>query len=228
MSESILQIQDLRFSYSSQRGEILNIKSMVIQRGEKVFLFGPSGTGKTTLLEMIAGILKPQAGSLKILGQHLESMTQSQRDHFRAQHLGFIFQNFNLVPYLSVLENVMLGLSFSSHKQKKLGSTARTQAMKLLESLGLAHLAEENVSELSVGQGQRVAVARALLGEPEMILADEPTSALDKDHRDQFLKLLFELCAQHKITLVFVSHDRSLAAQFDRQISLLEVNGGGR
>ena len=162
------------------------------------------------------------------MGQHLESMTQSQRDHFRAQHLGFIFQNFNLVPYLSVLENVMLGLSFSSHKQKKLGSTARTQAMKLLESLGLAHLAEENVSELSVGQGQRVAVARALLGEPEMILADEPTSALDKDHRDQFLKLLFELCAQHKITLVFVSHDRSLAAQFDRQISLLEVNGGGR
>jgi putative ABC transport system ATP-binding protein len=214
-----LQIKNLKFSYSKH--PLLKIDHLEIERGENVFLFGPSGSGKSTLLELIAGILKPQEGDLYVMGSeenpnNLAQMSLSQLDHFRAENIGYIFQSFNLIPYLSVQENIQLPFLF----QKK--SYNESEMFELIERLGLASFADRAVSQLSVGQQQRVAVARALLKKPKLILADEPTSALDYDHRENFLKLLFQLCEKEKTTVLFVSHDRSIEKLFDRSLNLLE------
>lgn len=218
-----IQLSQLQFSYRPGT-LVLDIHQFQIQAGEKVFLYGPSGSGKSTLLEILAGILVPQAGQAEILGQKMNALSASARDHFRALHMGYIFQIFNLVPYLNVEENILLPLRLNAERQNR----AQGQSIeKLCERLGIYHLLKSKVTELSVGQQQRVAVARALMGKPELILADEPTSALDFDHREKFIQLLFELCNENKTTLLFVSHDRSLEKLFDRSLSLLEINRGG-
>jgi putative ABC transport system ATP-binding protein len=226
----IVEIRDLEFSYHSNLSNpghppVLRIPELQIRKGEKVFIYGPSGTGKTTLLGLLAGVLSVKKGSIRLLGQDLAKMAPSERDRFRGNHIGYVFQMFNLIPYLNVRDNIMLSAQLNSVRQLRLEkSTVRAEAERLAGELGLERLLEKPVTELSVGQQQRVAVARAILGSPELIIADEPTSALDYDHREKFLQLLFKECTQTRSTVLFVSHDRQLEPLFDRCISLQEIN----
>ena len=212
-----IKIRDLKFSYHESH-PILHIPSLDVKAGEFVFLFGPSGSGKSTLLELLAGVLKSSTGELSIGPSDLSKLSISELDQFRAENIGYIFQNFNLIPYLSVSENIQLPSLF----QKELSSPEEIQS--LVSQLGLWDHLNKPVSQLSVGQQQRVAVARALVKKPKLILADEPTSALDYNHREKFLKLLFELCKKQGTTVLFVSHDLTMEKLFDRSISLESVN----
>lgn len=227
MSEVVLSLDQISFTYPGASQSTLQIESMQIKKGERVFIFGPSGSGKTTFLEMLAGVLVPQKGEVQILGQKMQGLSNSARDQLRADHLGYIFQSFNLLPYLSVVENVLLPLNFSQKRQSRLASSnAREVAQSLLAELGMQNFLESPVSRLSVGQQQRVAVARALLGNPEIILADEPTSALDQDHRTKFIELLFGLAKKNGTTVLFVSHDRALQSLFDRSLDISVMKSG--
>jgi putative ABC transport system ATP-binding protein len=220
-------LKNLRFAY--RRGpEVLDIPELTVPRGERVFLHGPSGSGKTTLLGIIAGVLLPTAGSVAVLGHDLVQMKPGQRDALRGEHLGYLFQLFNLLPWLSVTENVTLPVELHPARRARLGSVAtREAALALLQRLDLAEFVHEKVGDLSVGQQQRVAAARALIGSPELLIADEPTSSLDADRRNAFLDLLFAECATAGSTLLFVSHDLSLGPRFDRQLSLPVLNQAG-
>lgn len=222
MSAPAVVLREVRFRYRSGP-EILDIPELTIVRGERVFLFGPSGSGKTTLLGLLAGVLAGYTGSVDVLGQDMAKLRGSARDAFRGTHIGYIFQQFNLIPYLTVRENITLPGRLQPARGKQAGDVTA-----VAQRLGIASLLERGVTELSVGQQQRVAAARALLGGPELLIADEPTSALDFDHRERFLELLFENCALTNSTLLFVSHDRSLAGKFDRQLSLLDFNRAQR
>lgn len=223
MNQLAVLIENLEFSYHAE--PLLSLKHIEVQSGEVVFLYGPSGSGKSTFLELLSGVLKPKSGSLKVAGKDLAQMSLAELDQFRAEHIGYIFQSFNLIPYLSVIENIELPFLFQSRLQSE---NERSEYLlwrdQLIEKLGLSDFVQRPVSQLSVGQQQRVAVARALLKKPQLILADEPTSALDYDHREKFLNLMFELCRQQKTTVLFVSHDRSIEKLFDRSVSLAEVN----
>ncbi|WOF74103.1 ATP-binding cassette domain-containing protein [Parvibaculaceae bacterium PLY_AMNH_Bact1] len=219
-------IKDLVFSWNGGV-PLLDIADLSFNRGERVFLHGPSGSGKSTLLGLLGGVLLPGTGRLSVLGEDLAGLSGRARDRFRADHLGIIFQMFNLLPYLSVADNVALSCRFSKVRSRRAeeagGVGAETD--RLLKNLGLPLEAMGRpVTDLSVGQQQRVAVARALIGRPELIIADEPTSALDADHRNVFIDLLSAECAVSGATLVFVSHDLSLAKNFDRIVALTEIN----
>jgi putative ABC transport system ATP-binding protein len=204
---------------------VLDIPRLEIARGEKVFVYGPSGSGKTTLLGLLAGVLPPQEGSIQVLGRKLGEMGSSARDAFRGSHLGYIFQMFNLIPYLSVRDNILLSSDLNRERRMRLeGKGGNKSVLALAKSLGIDGLLDRPVTRLSVGQQQRVAAARALLGSPELIVADEPTSALDYDHRERFLELLFAECAKTHATVLFVSHDRQLESLFDRSLSLKEIH----
>jgi putative ABC transport system ATP-binding protein len=204
---------------------VVNIPDWEIPAGKMCFLSGPSGCGKSTLLEILAGIQKENAGEVRIGETLVSALGPLERDRFRADHLGYVFQSFNLIPYLNVQENVQLALEMSEVKRKKVGDSSQ-KISELLESLGMGELQHRPVTELSIGQQQRVALARALIGEPELILADEPTSALDYDHREKFLKLLFQEARKVKSTVLFVSHDRSLEKLFDQSIAFSELSRG--
>ena len=202
--------------------------SFEIKERETLGLVGESGCGKSTLLSLVGGILISESGSLKVLGQEIWDLSRSGRDAFRVDHIGFIFQLFNLLPYLSIEENVMLPLRFSSIRAKRAGRTKLdriNEARRLLKDLGLEEQQAENspVIELSVGQQQRVAAARALIGSPELIIADEPTSSLDADLRHSFLELIFEECKKSGSTLLFVSHDSSLGDYFNSKASMEDL-----
>jgi len=218
MSEQVLDISGLEFQWSNE-SPIMHVDRLTILSGERVFLKGASGSGKSTLLSLIGGVTVASKGRLAVLGQDLMAMSAKQRDRFRVDHLGLIFQQFNLIPYLTALENVLLTGSFS--KQRRLSPE---EAFTLLEELGIdSQLAEKQVTQLSIGQQQRVAAARALAGKPKLIIADEPTSALDEETRDGYLDLLFHQCQSHGATLIFVSHDRTLAPMFDREIHISDA-----
>jgi len=224
-SNILIEIRDLQYTYEGQTAPTLRIPEFSVVRGEELFLYGPSGTGKTTLLEILAGVLKPHQGSIKILGMDFAKLSAAERDSFRAEHMGYVFQSFNLIPYLSVQENIELPLHLSPARRARLGSVDTELVIRALcGNLGIADLLGKKVGALSVGQQQRVAVARALLGKPDLLLADEPTSALDVDHRERFLKLMFELSELYGTTVVFVSHDRSMEKLFTRSISLDSIN----
>lgn len=225
----IIEIRNLEFRWQPERPPVLKIDSLSIQPGERVFIEGPSGSGKSTLLGLLAGMTLPQQGELRILGQPLGALSASGRDHFRAQHIGYIFQMFNLIPYLSMLENVLLSCHFSVRRRERAlqnSGSLEAEALRLLEHLDLNDegLRKRPVVELSVGQQQRVAAARALMGAPELLIADEPTSALDADRRQAFVQLLFDECRETGTTLIFVSHDASLEGLFDRCIRLNDIN----
>ncbi|MET0005991.1 MAG: ABC transporter ATP-binding protein [Candidatus Thiodiazotropha sp.] len=224
-----IQITDLRFGWRKDLPEVLYIPELEIFSGERIFIRGASGSGKSTLLSLLAGVNLPTSGEVSILGESINRLSGARRDHFRSDHIGFVFQLFNLIPYLSVLENVALPCRFSQlRKQKATGSGKHLddEAMRLLGHLDMAHehLIHRPVTELSVGQQQRVATARALIGAPEIIIADEPTSALDSDMRQAFLRLLFQECEETGTTLLFVSHDRQLESLFERHITLDDIN----
>ncbi|OOY96991.1 ABC transporter ATP-binding protein [Solemya velum gill symbiont] len=224
-----IKITDLRFGWRKNLPEVLHIPEFEVDRGERIFLRGASGSGKSTLLALIAGVGLPSSGDVEVLGNTINRINGSGRDHFRSDHIGFVFQMFNLIPYLSVLENVALPCHFSrSRKQKATASeiSLHDEATRLLQHLDMAHadLLHRPVTELSVGQQQRVATARALIGAPEIIIADEPTSALDSEMRETFIRLLFQECDATGSTLLFVSHDKQLESLFERHVTLEEIN----
>lgn len=224
----VIDLSNVVYRWGSGK-PVLDIPELVVQRTRKVFIHGPSGSGKTTLLGLLGGVLTPLAGQVSVLGTDLATLSPVQRDHFRARHIGFIFQMFNLIPYLSVVDNVTLPLSFASERLQSVqrsGLTPVQEAKRLLAHLGLddPSLLERPVTELSIGQQQRVASARALIGSPELIIADEPTSALDADSRRAFIRLLFNECEAAGSTVLFVSHDRSLESLFDHSLSLQDIN----
>jgi putative ABC transport system ATP-binding protein len=225
---SILAIDQMRFSWSRAHSPCLDIPRFHVQAGERIFLFGPSGSGKSTLLGLLGGVLTPDSGSVRVLGQDFAATRASARDRFRVDHIGFIFQQFNLIPHLSVLDNVMLPCRFSARRRSRAtagGNTVQAEAARLLGGLGLDRgLQARPATELSVGQQQRVAAARALIGQPEIIIADEPTSALDAERQQDFLALLLQECAASQATVLFVSHDRRLATCFGREVALADIN----
>ncbi len=228
MTEAIaLRLQQIRFAYRPG-APVLDIEDFTVAAGERLFLRGASGSGKSTLLALIAGILAPQTGAIQVLGEDLAAMSAARRDAFRADRLGVIFQMFNLLPYLPVGRNITLPCRFSPERARtaQAAGGVDAEARRLLKRLGLdpSGIWAQRSSALSVGQQQRVAAARALIGQPGLILADEPTSALDADSRDAFIDLLKEECAASGATLVFVSHDAGLADHFDRALDLSSLN----
>jgi putative ABC transport system ATP-binding protein len=228
-----IDIAELCFSWSDRDDPVLDIERLQVRRGERLFIEGPSASGKSTLLSLIAGVVTPQKGSVRVTGKPIHALNGADRDRFRADHIGFIYQMFNLIPYLSVVENVTLPCRFSRRRRTRArdrSSSVEAEALRLLRELGMGHetVIRKSAIELSVGQQQRVAAARALIGTPEIIIADEPTSSLDADHRKAFIELLFKECDQVDTTVVFVSHDTTLANNFGRTIRLAEVNSPGR
>ncbi|PSU30841.1 ATP-binding cassette domain-containing protein [Photobacterium lutimaris] len=222
---SIIEISELTFQWPRQTKPLLEIPSLIVNQGEKVFIKGPSGSGKSSLLSLLAGINEPTSGTIKLLGQPFSNLKSTSRDRFRADHIGYIFQMFNLLPYLSVIDNVLLPCRFSTLRKQQVNGEMYEQANQLLAQLHLpAECLNSPISELSIGQQQRVAAARALIGKPKLLIADEPTSALDHDNREAFIKLLMAECDKSDTTLLFVSHDETLEALFDRSINLNTIN----
>ena len=226
-TDTVLDLQNVKFGYDKS-DVLIHINDLKISRGESVFLRGPSGSGKSTLLGLIGGVLRPQAGQISICGTEITALSAGPRDKIRAEHLGIIFQQLNLLPYLNILQNVTLPCRFSSARADRAasrGGSAVETARQLIKDLGLdANLMSRKVGNLSIGQQQRVAVARALIGGPDLIIADEPTSALDSDNRDRFIELLNAQRKRFDCSLLFVSHDLSLANHFDRAIDLNTLN----
>ena len=228
-SQAVVRLENLRFAWKRTDEDLIRIRSFEVGRGERLFISGPSGSGKSTLLSLLGGVIEPRAGILDVLGTNLAGLSGRRRDHFRADHVGFVFQMFNLVPYLSVLDNVILPCRFSRRRRERAESRSRdlnSEALRLLSDLELdrPELLARPVTDLSIGQQQRVAVARALMGSPEIVIADEPTSALDEGTRERFLELLFAECRSEKTTLLFVSHDTRLGPLFDRRVALDQLN----
>jgi putative ABC transport system ATP-binding protein len=224
---AVLSVESLRFRWPGADAPCVDIERLEIAAGEAVFLHGPSGCGKSTLLSLLAGVLVADAGRVTLLGHDWAALSGSARDRNRVAHVGYIFQQFNLLPYLSVLDNVLLPCRFSARRmaQASREASARAQAQQLLEQMGLdASLWQRQAMLLSVGQQQRVAAARALIGQPEVVIADEPTSALDEGRREAFLDVLIAACQASRSALVFVSHDQRIAARFGRHILLPEIN----
>jgi putative ABC transport system ATP-binding protein len=227
--DDAVELSDVRFSWRATSAPVVDIQSLRVARGERLLLRGPSGSGKSTLLSLVAGVVKPQRGSVRVLGRQLDKFTGATADRFRADHIGVIFQMFNLIGYLSVLENVCLPCAFSDRRRERCeqsGASVEAAAARLLDHLDMSgdDVLRRPVTLLSVGQQQRVAAARALIGAPELVIADEPTSSLDADRRAAFLELLFRECARERATLIFVTHDPTLGPLFDRSVEFADLN----
>ncbi|MFY7865231.1 ATP-binding cassette domain-containing protein [Roseateles sp.] len=224
--QALVQVEHLSFAWRKNAPALLQIESMRVMAGERVFIHGPSGCGKSSLLGLLGGVLQPQSGRIHLMGKELTRMSAGERERHRVDHSGFIFQQFNLIPYLNLIDNVLLPCQFSKRRAARASAhdgSARQAAQRLLAAVGLDESTlQRPVRELSVGQQQRVAAARALIGSPELVIADEPTSALDADAREAFVRLLFEECERAQSALLFVSHDAGLAERFDRRISLAQ------
>jgi putative ABC transport system ATP-binding protein len=223
----VLAAEALRFAWPGMKTPCIDIEALRITAGELVFLHGPSGCGKSTLLSLLAGVLVADEGRVTLLGHDWSQLSGAARDRCRVAHVGYIFQQFNLLPYLSVLDNVLLPCRFSQRREAQAArsGSSREQAEHLLDQMGLDHnLWKRQAMQLSVGQQQRVAAARALIGQPEVVIADEPTSALDEDRREAFLDVLLTACATNQSALVFVSHDQRIAQRFARHVLLPDIN----
>lgn len=225
--KDIVRLSDVHFSWPGQRPFSLGINDFSVSRGERLMLIGPSGGGKSTFLSLLAGILTPQRGTIEILGTDVGRLSGAARDRFRSEHFGIIFQMFNLLPYGSVIDNVLLPLHFSKARRDRAraASSLELEAARLLRQLGLEQNLIRGLSaaNLSVGQQQRVAAARALIGMPELIVADEPTSALDRGRQEGFLDLLFAEAETSGSTIIMVTHDETLGRHFSRVVHLDEV-----
>jgi putative ABC transport system ATP-binding protein len=225
--EAVVRMSGVRFTWPGRNAFSLAIDDFAIEKGERLFLAGPSGSGKSTFLSLLAGIVSPQAGGVLVLGTDIARLRGAARDRFRAEHYGIIFQMFNLLPYGSVIDNVILPLSFSDKRRERAAAQGgvHAEAARLLESLGLERevVANSSAANLSVGQQQRVAAARALIGSPEIVIADEPTSSLDRSRQQAFLDLLFADLDAAGATLVMVSHDETLSGRFTRVVNLTDI-----
>jgi putative ABC transport system ATP-binding protein len=223
MTPPALALEGVRFAYGTG-APVLHVEHLTVDMGSKVFLFGPSGSGKTTLLGLVTGVLRAREGAVKVLGTDLSTLSGSRRDAFRGERLGYIFQMFNLVPYLSALDNIKLPCEISRARRAHVRGSLDDEARRLAGRLDIVPFLDRKPGELSVGQQQRVAAARALIGRPRLVVADEPTSALDADRRELFLDLLFDVCGEAEASLLFVSHDRGLERRFDVALDLTELN----
>lgn len=228
----LVELHGVRQRWPGQSADCLVIEHFALQPGEQLFLHGPSGSGKSTLLSLLAGVLRPSAGEVHLLGERLDALPSAERDRLRGEHIGYLFQQFNLLPYLSVIDNVLLPCRFSKLRKARAlargAASLQAEAQRLLSHLDLfAADWQKPVSALSVGQQQRVAAARALIGQPALILADEPTSALDAHRQQDFVDLLLREANEAGSSLIFVSHDQRLATHFGREQSLSEFNAGG-
>lgn len=227
MPEPLLEIEALTFAWPGDKASVIDALDLQVERGQRVFLAGASGSGKSTLLALIGGLVTPAAGRIRFAGVDLAALSRPRRDRFRADHIGVIFQQFNLLPWLDPVANVLLGCQFSAARRKRTGNP-EAAARELLSAMGLTEDRwTRRADELSVGQQQRVAAARALIGQPDLLLADEPTSALDAGRRDAFIELLFAQAERAGSAVLFVSHDRELATRFDATVELAEINAAG-
>ncbi len=217
-----IQLANVQLAYPETPNQlVLNIPSWSVARGERVFVHGPSGGGKSTLLNLLSGMLKATSGEVAILGERLDKLSSRQRDRFRANHIGYVFQQFNLIPYLDAVDNVLLANYFS----KQQSAAVMAQIDELLTTLNISQQDRRKpTGKLSIGQQQRVAIARALINKPQLLIADEPTSSLDQSNRDNFMEVLTDLVKEQQTTLIFVSHDLSLASYFPRSDALLQLN----
>jgi putative ABC transport system ATP-binding protein len=226
VADAAIEISGLRYAWPGQP-PCLDIAAFSVAAGDSVFVHGDSGSGKSTLLALLGGVLLPQSGSIRVLGTELTRLAAGDRDRFRVDHTGFIFQQFNLIPYLSMQDNVLLPCRFSPRRRSRAlarSATLASEVERLLAELDLDQsLWRRPVTQLSVGQQQRVAAARALIGAPEIVIADEPTSALDAARQAAFLDLLATECRLAGATLVFVSHDARLASHCARSVALAEL-----
>jgi putative ABC transport system ATP-binding protein len=224
----VLDLVDVGFRWPGAAAEVLDLPALRLAAGETLFVRGPSGGGKSTLLSLCAGVQLAQRGRVSLLGQDWAALPAGRRDRHRAAHIGYVFQQFNLLPYLSVLDNVLLPCRLSAVRGARAGATAAAQrvaAQGWLARMGLGEaLWRREAAQLSVGQQQRVAAARALIGAPELVIADEPTSALDEARRTGFMAVLLEACRAAGSALLFVSHDLRLAEAFDREVDLSALN----
>ena len=224
-----IQLKEIDFCWGAKTTNFrIQVKDFRLEKSESVILVGPSGGGKSTLLSLICGIVKPQNGNTKILGKDLEKMSNQEKDGFRADNIGIIFQQFNLLPYLSALDNVLLPLEFSKSRKTASGKTKEKlneEAKRLLKSLGIEPetIDQQKAATLSIGQQQRVAAARAFIGSPNMIIADEPTSSLDEETQDKFLEQLFSEKKTTGASLLMVSHNPRIAKRFDRVVKLENI-----
>ena len=216
MTDPTIDIHDFHFAYSDEAFVRIRIPRWQLMPGESAFLSGESGSGKSTLLKLLAG-LEQGAGELQVCGHNLSTMTARKRDRLRADNLGIVFQQLNLVPYLSALENVLLAAAIAGHTNQQ----TRARAAYLLDRVGLGSTDQKKSgNSLSVGQQQRVAIARALINKPKLLLMDEPTSALDRNNAITFMQLLFESLQETRPSLLFVSHDPTLADGFTHHLSM--------
>jgi ABC-type lipoprotein export system ATPase subunit len=217
----MLAVKDLRKSFIEPDGAklpILDVGEFLVSAGEQVVLMGRSGSGKTTLLHTIAGISRPDSGSVKIDGTEITRLPEAGRDRFRADKIGYVFQTFNLLAGFSALENVLLGMAFAS------GRADEGRARHLLERVGLGGRLTHNPAMLSVGEQQRVAVARALANKPKLLLADEPTANVDSGHQQQIVDLVRSTCREENVALLLVTHTPEVAQQFERVVQLQDIN----
>ena len=225
-----ISLHQVSFTWPSSQHFSLNIDAFTLQKGERVLLLGQSGSGKSTLLSLLCGILAPQQGQIQVAGQDLATLSPSKRDRLRAEHIGVIFQQFNLLPYGSVADNILLPLTFAPNRRQRVAAKGSSiaEVKRLCQALQLPdEVLSSQAGELSVGQQQRVAVARALIGEPEIIIADEPTSALDQQSQQAFMELLMGQIEATQSSLLMVSHEPSLAKYFDRVVHLENLQGDG-
>ena len=213
MSDVIIETVDLHRSYriGKKSIEVLHGIDLCIHRGEKVFLCGPSGAGKTTLLYTLAGLERPERGSVHIHGADLYAMGRKEQASFRNREIGYVFQNYHLLPELTALENVAVPGAIA-------GRDATAAARNALARVGLSDRAEHLPAELSGGEQQRVAIARAIVNEPRVLFADEPTGNLDSKNSSEIMAILLDLATEHQVTLVVVTHDRNLAVAGDRTL----------
>lgn len=221
-----IQLKDVHFAYpETPDNDILHIANWSLSTGEQVFVHGPSGGGKSTLLNLLSGMLTATSGEVNVLGERLETMGARQRDRFRANHIGYIFQQFNLIPYIDAIDNIQLAHQFANKNPQPV---LIDEIKSLLSTFHIPQADWHNpVAKLSIGQQQRIAIARALINRPQLLIADEPTSSLDEKNRDNFMSTLMSLVSEHGISLLFVSHDMSLASYFDRIDALSEINAAG-
>lgn len=216
----LLEISELKKAFSTPDGSIhtvVDVPTFSLEEKTQVALRGESGSGKTTLLNLIAGILKPDSGEISISGRRISALNEPLRDRFRAENIGYIFQTFNLLQGYTALENVLLGMSFGPGIDREL-------ALALLKRVGLAEKLNHYPRQLSTGQQQRVAMARALANRPKLVLADEPTGNLDHCNAQEALKLIRETCRENGAALLLVSHDREVLAQFETVLDLVQIN----
>ena len=220
-----VHLSDVGFAFEQGEERVLDIPSWEIARSERVFLQGESGSGKSTLLSLLSGMFVPSSGQVSVLGTAVSSLSTRERDRFRAGNIGFVFQQFNLIPYLSVLDNILLAARFA----ETTGVSARARAEELLIKVNLGvELHDRPAGQLSIGQQQRVAIVRALINSPELLLVDEPTSALDHRNRDSFLELLTEILSDSGCAMVFVSHDPEIGKYFDSKLTIHDLNQAGK